>query len=191
MNPWLVAAKSALRSQTRTRRKALPLEVRAAAAAAIADRLGGLDLPAGAMVAGYAAAGSELDPSLALARLAARGHPLCLPVVVERDQPLEFHTWRPGEPLVPGNGARVPLGGALALPDVLLVPLIAFDERLRRLGQGGGYYDRTVPALRRIRPLLAIGIGFATQQVPLVPGDARDIVLDLVVTEDRLVTRAS
>jgi 5-formyltetrahydrofolate cyclo-ligase len=179
-----MAAKAALRAEARARRKALSAEVRADAAMRVARILNeGLSLRAGTMIAGYAAAGSELDLAPTFAALARPERQFCLPVVVERGQPLEFHTWRPGSPLVPGNGSLVPLGGQLAVPDILLVPLLAFDERLRRLGQGGGYYDRTLAALRSTRQVIAIGVAFAAQQVPLVPCGPEDAELDAIITE--------
>jgi 5-formyltetrahydrofolate cyclo-ligase len=111
-----------------------------------------------------------------------------LPVVVARGGPLRFRRYRYGDPLEHGNGADVPMASAPeVLPDLLLVPLIGFDGDGNRLGQGGGYYDRTLPLLRRQRSILAIGVAFSVQFVPSLPCVATDQRLDAVVTENEWI----
>ncbi len=116
--------------------------------------------------------------------LHARGHDLCLPVVVERSAALQFRTWAPGDALVDSVfGTQVPeVGQATLAPDVLLVPLLAFDRSGYRLGYGGGYYDRTVAGLDQAA-VVSVGLGFAVQEVQQVPRDAHDRRLNWIVTE--------
>ncbi|MGY6635228.1 MAG: 5-formyltetrahydrofolate cyclo-ligase [Alkalilacustris sp.] len=172
------AAKAALRDRMKTRRAGL--EVPAAAPACVLAKI--LRSHAGRRVAGYWPLPAEADPRPALL---AHGGPWCLPVVVGRDKPLIFRDWRPGAELVPGPfGVQQPVG-AVCTPQVVVVPLLAFDRRGHRLGYGGGFYDRTLAGLLP-RPL-AIGFSFADQEVEVVPVEATDAPLDLIVTEDGVI----
>jgi len=143
--------------------------------------------PSPLRVSAYWPMGSEMDPRPLLAALHARDHPLCLPVVMGAGRPLVFRRWVPGDPLVPaGFGTSVPGEGAAEMaPDLLFVPLLAFDTAGYRLGYGGGFYDRTLAALRAVKPVLAVGLGYAAQQVAEVPHDSLDQRLDWIVTETR------
>lgn len=183
--PELAAAKRQLRREAATRRSAAARAAPAAGEALAAQVLQAIDLPAGALVSGYAPMRDEIDPHPLLAALAARGHGLCLPVVAGKGRPLVFRRWRPGAPLVEGAyGALVPEEGAeTCAPAVLLVPLLAFDRAGYRLGYGGGFYDRTLAGLRGQGPVLAIGVAFAGQEVPAVPREATDQPLDWLATE--------
>ena len=149
----------------------------AARAAAHADRL-----PPGAVVALYRAMGSELDTDALALALARAGRRLCLPVVLQRDAPMIFRAWSPGEPLeldVAGCPAPLPLAEVLE-PDVIVTPLLAFDAAGGRLGQGGGYYDRTFAA----RPdAIRIGFAYAGQQAPRLDLEDHDIRLHGVLAE--------
>jgi 5-formyltetrahydrofolate cyclo-ligase len=182
----LVQRKAALRAEQRRRRRALG-PGGGAAAAAVAERLiAEFRLPRGGVVSGYWPLADELDPRPAMTRLAALGHPLALPRVQGRRRPLAFHAWRPGEPLLAGPfEVMEPAPHApLATPRVLLVPLLAFDRRGRRLGYGAGYYDLVLRELRASSPTpLAIGVAVAAQEVEEVPTGPRDQPLDAVVTE--------
>jgi 5-formyltetrahydrofolate cyclo-ligase len=186
-----VNAKATLRVLARGRREAIDPDTRRRAASEVAAHVVGLlrDRPAG-VVAGYAAIGSEIDPWPALADLGQRGWMTALPVIVERTAPLQFRRWRQGEPLeTRAWGIREPgPDAAIVVPDVLLVPLLAFDRCGHRLGYGGGYYDRTIAMLSAGRSLLTIGVAFAEQQVDAVPVLAYDIPLDHIVTPSGVVT---
>ena len=190
-DPARAAEKKALRAEARRRRAEaaarLPEAPERVARAALADLAG--HLAGGAVVAGYVAVEPELDPGPLMAGLAARGHGLALPVVAARDAPLLFRAWAPGAPLEPGVlGIPVPtLASPAIVPHLLLVPLVAFDAAGRRLGQGGGYYDRTLGLRRREGPpVVAIGLGFAAQEFPALPEEAFDERLDGVATENGL-----
>jgi 5-formyltetrahydrofolate cyclo-ligase len=129
--------------------------------------------------------GDEIDPLPLLQRLRAAGAIVALPVVVAKDQPLEFRRWPltkkppPGAHGIPAPGPDAPL----AVPEILLVPLLAFDGLRRRLGSGLGYYDRTLARLRAGAKVLAVGFAFAAQRDESLPHGPDDQVLDWVVTE--------
>lgn len=141
--------------------------------------------PSGITVSGYMPMGSEANVLPLLRTLRARGFTLALPVTPKRGQPLVFRCWEEGDALEKGPLAtRQPGGAAPAVcPDLVLTPLLAFDRAGNRLGYGGGYYDRTIRALREHQPVMAVGIAYAAQEVEAVPHDADDTPLDLVITE--------
>jgi 5-formyltetrahydrofolate cyclo-ligase len=142
-----------------------------------------LEAFAGRVLAGYLPIRTEIDPRPVLA---AWSGPVALPVVEAPRRPLVFRGWRPGDPLVRGSfGVPVPEAVRLLVPEVLIVPLLAFDGRGYRLGYGGGFYDRTLAALRGAgRPVAAVGFAYAAQRADALPTDATDVRLDAVVTED-------
>jgi 5-formyltetrahydrofolate cyclo-ligase len=144
-----------------------------------------IDLPPDATVAGYWPISNEIDPRPILSYLHAAGHSCCLPVVVAEKESLVFRVWRPGTALLPSpHGIQAPGQDAPEIvPDLLLVPLLAFDSRGHRLGYGAGCYDRTLHQLRASRSVLAVGLAFALQQVEWIPADKTDQRLDWVVTE--------
>jgi 5-formyltetrahydrofolate cyclo-ligase len=141
-------------------------------------------LPPGSIVGGYWPMGTELDVRPLMIALHERGHVCALPVA-QRRQPLTFHIWQPHDKLVAGVfGILMPDHHTpTVVPDVLLVPLLAFDAAGMRIGYGGGYIDRTIPEIRRRKDLLTVGIAYAAQQVAKVPADPFDQRLDWVVTE--------
>ncbi|MEX0922763.1 MAG: 5-formyltetrahydrofolate cyclo-ligase [Rhodovibrionaceae bacterium] len=147
-------------------------------------------IPEQVAVSGYWPMGSELDVRPLLQRLHERGQRLCLPVVVRAGARLMFRLWQPGDELVPaGFGTQVPPDSQPdVIPNVLLVPLLAFDRQGYRLGYGGGFYDRTLAHWREKRKILAIGVAYAGQEMPAVPRGAHDQALDLIVTEEEIVT---
>ena len=105
--------------------------------------------------------------------------------MIEKGEPLLFRHWRQGDALETGAlNTRHPLPSASVLtPDVLLVPLLAFDKEGQRIGWGGGFYDRTIAALRTQRSTLVLGVAFSCQQVDKVPCDNHDELLNGVITE--------
>lgn len=176
------------------RHSALVARDRAAAAAGpkapllIARRvLGDFVFMKGAIIAGYAAVRGEADPFPLMAALANQGHALCLPQTL--DETLVFRSWKPGDPLVVGR-FNIPEPDAKAKerrPDLILVPLLAFDSHGYRLGYGGGFYDRYLSEHRAKRTIRAIGIAYAGQKVDELPREPTDEPLDAVVTEESVI----
>src|SRR5215831_10265901 len=177
--------KAALRRAAIARRDALLPAERMAAALAIAERGLPVEITAGMVVSGFSPLKSEVSPLPLLRRLADAGASLALPVVAGRGQALIMRAWSFGAPLVPGVwGIREPPADAPELfPDILIVPLLAFDRHGHRIGYGAGYYDMTIARLRAMKPVLAIGLAFAVQEIAAVPATPRDARLDLVLTE--------
>ncbi len=138
----------------------------------------------GRVVSAYWPIRDEIDIRPVLHDLAPT-HDLCLPVVVAKGTPLVFRRWRPGDALREENfGTFVPHATEELIPEILIVPLAAFDARGFRLGYGGGFYDRTLAALRAAgRPVTAIGIAYEAQRIAEVPVEATDQPMDLIVTE--------
>ena len=135
-------------------------------------------------ISAYLPIREELDPEPVMRALVGLGYEVCVPVIEAQGQPLSFVTWRPGVATERGRlGVLVPVGGTSAVPDVLLVPMLAFDRRGHRLGYGGGFYDRTIAALRARGAVTAFGFAYAAQEVPEVPDEETDMRLDAVVTE--------
>jgi len=134
------------------------------------------------IVASYAPMANEADPALLHDAAVAHGHAIALPHITDRHAPMRFLGWTPGDPLVPGpHGLRQPRDDAPALtPDIILTPLVAFDARGNRLGQGAGYYDRAFATLPKA---LRIGVAWAMQQRDSVPAERWDMPLHAVITE--------
>lgn len=132
------------------------------------------------VLAGYMALADELDPRAAML---AHSGPVCVPAVQGRGQALVFHRWTVDAPMVTGAfKVQVPAQPNPVTPTVLIVPLLAFDAHGYRLGYGGGFYDRTLAALRAMGPVLAVGFAYDAQEMAQVPIDATDARLDFIVT---------
>jgi 5-formyltetrahydrofolate cyclo-ligase len=181
-------SKADLRAAALAKRDALSDNKRVAAAKAIAKR--GLPLPItpGTIVSGYSPIRSEIDPVPLLRALAAQGARLALPAVMARGKSLAFRVWSPDDRLMLG-----PLGipepspaAAEVIPDIMLVPLAAFDRAGHRIGYGAGHYDFTLAHLRKTKAIAAIGVAFAAQEIELVPALQHDVALDYVLTETRV-----
>ena len=181
--------KAELRRQALARRDALPAGERAQAAETIATRAFPVAVAPGAIVAGFMPMKSEINPLPLMRKLAAAGARLALPVVAGQGKPLIMRAWAFGEPLIAGVwGIRepAPLAPAVA-PDILIVPILAFDRAGQRIGYGAGYYDLTIAALRARQAVVAIGVAFAAQEIAAVPATSRDAPLDLVLTEREVI----
>ena len=183
----IAAEKAALRVQAREKRAQIQAGQGQAAAEAIAARgLGFLNLPddRDCIIAGYAAIGDELDVGPLLRRLHDEGRVLALPVTIGPGKPLVFRRWQPGDDMVRGfMNISEPLPSAPVVePDILLVPLLAFDSDGYRLGYGGGHYDRTLGELRRTGPVIAVGVAFEEQKIDTLPHDRYDQRLDWILT---------
>lgn len=186
----VVRAKVAMRAAARANRATMPAPLRAAAAL----RLAALDPapilgPPPIAVAAFRSMGEELDTGPLLARLDTVGYRLALPVMQGKGRPLLFRRWMPGDAMTTAIwGIEEPTAEKPAVdPDVLLVPLLAFDRCGFRLGYGGGFYDRTLREIRASRTVRAIGLAFAAQEVDAVPHLDYDERLDAVLTPDGLI----
>ena len=181
--------KSDLRREMIARRDALPADARSEAAEVIAARIFPLSIPAGATVSGFMPMKTEINPLPLMKKLADAGVQLALPVTGRRGQPLTMRAWTWGEPLASGVwGIREPKPEAPQVdPDILLVPLLAFDRAGRRLGYGGGFYDLTLAQFRSRKAVIAVGLAFAAQEIASVPTTPRDATLDLVLTEREVI----
>jgi len=182
-------SKNDLRVAALAKRDALPAADRAAAAQAMADRVFPILVPPGAIVSGYSPMKSELNPVPLMRTLADIGAQLALPVVQGRGKPLIMRAWSFGAPLVSGVwGIREPAADAPEVfPDIMLVPLAAFDRTGHRIGYGAGYYDMTIARIRAMKPVTAIGLAFAAQEADKVPAEPHDAPLDLVLTEKDVI----
>ena len=142
----------------------------------------------GVPLASYMAMRTEIDPTAAMEEAAAHG-PVGVPVIMGEAQPLKFRTWTPGCTMIPGEfGAAIPETGDWMTPEIVVVPLVAFDRNGGRLGYGGGFYDRTLELLRSKRPTLAIGFAYAAQEAVDLPLEPTDQPLDMIVTEQGVIT---
>ena len=137
-------------------------------------------LPQGMVVGGVWPLPGEIDLRPLLRLLHAKGHPIALPFTPPKGHPLEFRAWHPGAVMREGRFGTHHPDGEVLIPDVLLVPLLAFDRAGNRLGYGGGYYDRTLAGLPGVR---AVGFGFAAQEFPALCTEPTDRPLDAIVTE--------
>lgn len=152
---------------------------------ALVDALLALELPADAVVAGVMPLPREPDLMPAWHELHRRGHVIAFPETTPPGESLLFRRWQPGVSLLAGRfGTRYP-DGPETVPDIVFVPLLAWDRRLARIGYGGGYYDRTLAGLPNA---VAIGFGFASQEVASVPTGPYDVPLDAMVTDRDVVT---
>lgn len=149
------------------------------------SRLGAL---AGRPISAFHAFGDELPTLPLIERLIREGALIGLPVVIRKGLPLIFRRWRPGDAMGTGPfGIQQPLPEAREIePEVLFVPMAAFDAAGYRLGYGGGFYDRTLERLRSRGSILAIGLAFDEQEVAAVPREPHDQRLDLMLTPSGL-----
>ncbi len=191
----VAAAKSNLRNQALSRRDALDGEFRINASLEIAQRGAALDVFSpdgffpGTCLAGFHPIRSEIDPRPLMAELAARGARLCLPVVMDKTT-IEFRELVRGGPLIDSGFGSVgpPKGAAVLDPDILLVPLSAFDRQGGRIGYGAGFYDRAISRLRKTGAAkILLGIAFSCQEVETVPMEPHDVHLHGIITETELI----
>lgn len=184
-----LSTKTDLRIAALARRGALGEAYRDAAAHALAAQAFPVPIAPGASVAGYSPIRSEIDPVPLMQTLAGVGARLALPVIIARDAPLMFRVWDAGNALVAGSlGILEPPAEAPQLmPDIVLVPLAAFDRAGHRIGYGAGHYDRTFAQLRAAKPFTAIGLAFDTQEIAAIPMQPHDVALDFVLTETRVI----
>jgi 5-formyltetrahydrofolate cyclo-ligase len=189
MSDAISELKSIIRKDALLRRDALPAAERAQAAETIAARPFPLALAAGTIVSGFMPLKTEVNPLPLLRKLSQRGVRLALPAIAGRGHPLIMRAFAFGDELASGQwGIREPKVDAPDVaPDVMLVPLLAFDRHGHRIGYGAGYYDMTIGKFRAMKPVVAVGIAFAAQEIGEVPVTPRDARLDLVLTEREII----
>jgi 5-formyltetrahydrofolate cyclo-ligase len=180
-------SKSELRAAALAARDALSSEQRAAAALALAARGLPLEIAPGTIVSGYSPIRSEIDPVPLMRALGSKGARLALPAVMARGKSLAFRAWAPDDRLMMGPlGILEPSPAATEIiPDIMLVPLAAFDRLGHRIGYGAGHYDYTLAHLRKVKPIAAIGLAFSAQEIKTVPALQHDVALDYVLTETK------
>ena len=184
-SPTIKDQKSQLRTEALARRDALPASERAAAVETVTQRPFPVDVKQGAIVSGYSPMKSEFNPVPLMRKLSDAGASLALPVTPKRGNPLIMRAWAFGDEMAAGVwGIREPKPDSPEVfPDIMLVPLAAFDRNGHRIGYGAGYYDMTIARIRAIKPVVTIGLAFAAQEIERVPATAFDARLDLVLTE--------
>jgi 5-formyltetrahydrofolate cyclo-ligase len=182
------ASKADLRTAALAKRDALSDEQRAVAAEALARRGVPFEIAPGMVVSGYSPIRSEIDPVPLMRKLAEQGAKLALPAVMARGKSLAFRAWSPSDRLMLGPlGILEPSPAAAELiPDIMLVPLAAFDPQGHRIGYGAGHYDFTLEHLRKVKAITAVGAAFAVQQIKAVPAQPHDVALDYVLTEKKV-----
>ncbi len=181
----LAEVKARARKAAFARRKAAHAEGHPEQAAYLSSVLAGYR---GVPVASYMAMRSEIDPTPAMEEAVAHG-PVGVPVIMGPGQPLRFRCWEPGVAMVDGGfGALIPQTGDWMIPEIVIVPLVAFDRAGGRLGYGGGFYDRTLEGLRARGPVLAVGFAWSAQEEQALPLESTDQPLDLIVTEAGVIT---
>jgi 5-formyltetrahydrofolate cyclo-ligase len=181
-------SKADLRAAALAKRDALSDEQRAAAAQGLAKRGLPFAITPGMVVSAYSPIRNEIDPVPLMRKLAEQGAKLALPAVLARGKSLAFRAWSPDDRLMLG-----PLGipepspaAAEMIPDVMLIPLAAFDRQGHRIGYGAGHYDYTLAHLRKVKAIAAVGIAFAVQEIRAVPALPHDVALDYVLTEKKM-----
>jgi 5-formyltetrahydrofolate cyclo-ligase len=181
------ASKGDLRKIALDARDAMEATARAAASEKLAVRRLPFEIAAGSIVSGYSPIRSEFDPVPLMQKLAGQGTKLALPAVPARGKSLIFRAWSPGDRLTLGPLGILEPSPAMAelIPDIMLVPLAAFDRLGHRIGYGAGHYDFTLAHLRKVKPIIAVGLAFAAQEIKAVPALAHDVALDYVLTENK------
>ena len=189
MSDSISELKSVIRKDALMRRDALPAAERAKAAETIAPRAFPLAVERGTIVSGFMPLKTEINPLPLMRKLAEQGAQLALPAIDGRGKPLIMRAFAFGDALASGQwGIREPKADAPeVVPDILLVPLLAFDRIGHRVGYGAGYYDMTIAKVRGMKPAIALGIAFAAQEIEQVPVTPRDARLDLVLTEREII----
>ena len=183
-----IASKADLRAAALAKRDALSDEQRADAAQGLARRKLPFEIAPGTVVSGYSPIRNEIDPAPLMRKLAEAGAKLALPAVLARGKSLAFRAWSPDDRLMLGPlGIPEPSPAAAELvPDIMLIPLAAFDASGHRIGYGAGHYDHTLAHLRKVKAIAAIGIAFAVQQIKAIPALPHDVALDYVLTEKKV-----
>ena len=177
--------KTAARKAAFARRKSAYAQARPDQAAHLSAFLAG---HRGVPVSGFMPINTEIDPRPAMEEAAAHGR-VGVPIIQGKGLPLTFAHWDPDTPMVEGPfKARIPANIQPMVPEIVIVPLVAFDRKGGRLGYGGGFYDRTLQGLSDRGPCLAVGFAFAAQEADGLPLEPADQPLDLIITESGVLS---
>src|SRR2546423_5787239 len=179
------ASKAQLRAAALAKREALSDKQRAKSAQALAKRGLPVEIVRNLVISGYSPIRNEIDPMPLMIKLAAQGARLALPVINARGKSLTFRAWSPSDRLMMGPlGIPEPSPAAAEVdPDIMLVPLAAFDRAGHRIGYGAGHYDYTFAHLRKSKAVMGIGLAFAIQEIETVTALSHEVALDYVLTE--------
>jgi 5-formyltetrahydrofolate cyclo-ligase len=144
------------------------------------------------VIAGYIAYGAEVNIELLLDLYSELGHIICLPCIEEENSPLTFRQYKKGIELITHNKYGIKqLDSSFpeVFPNIIITPLVAFDSSGSRIGQGGGFYDRTFENLTLLNvDFLAVGVAYKCQQTHYIPTNSYDHRLDAIITEERVFT---
>ncbi len=181
--------KRQLRTKAVHKRAEIPLDHALWCAFEIVGRFDDLPLPSNPIVSAYWPMKTEIDIRPLMQALFDKGVVVALPVVVTKTAPLLFRRWEPQAELVEGlYGVEQPDEKyETVVPNVLLLPLLAFDRKGGRLGYGGGFYDRTIARLRQITTPVVVGVGFSDQEIDYVPLERTDEKLNFILTEKEII----
>jgi 5-formyltetrahydrofolate cyclo-ligase len=190
--PSSAFSKPALRDQAFAQRMTIPPDEQQAAALAMRDNfLKSLYLPKGTSISGYMPIKSEISPLPLFDVLMERGYALLMPRVIPNDTVLEFRTWNRKTPMTRslyGIEEPDPAHSAVSIPDLFILPLLAFDGQGNRLGYGAGYYDQTFSRLRGKVSFRVVGVGYEAQRHETVPHESHDYRLDMCITDKNVYT---
>ena len=181
----VAAQKIRIRAYSKKKRALLSASATSAAADLAENFMEALTIIGDGSIAGYWPISTEFDVKPLLQKLSCAGITVSLPAVIPDQKTLVFQSWSKSMQLVKGPyGTLQPVGSsALITPDILMIPLLAFDSAGGRLGYGGGYYDRTLADLRKEKKVTAVGIAYVGQEINEVPTCSSDERLDWIVTE--------
>ena len=136
---------------------------------------------------GYYPSNYEFDDLSILEFLEKKNYKISLPIIKKNYQ-MDFFKWSKNDPLkINKYGIPEPVSSKILYPDILLVPLVGYDSNLNRLGYGGGFYDRYLEKISKIKKIFKIGLGFSYQEIKKIPINKHDKKLDLIVTEKKII----
>jgi len=145
-----------------------------------------VEIPHGSIISAYWPIGSEIDVRPLITEIYNRGYDICLPLIEEKNAPLKFRHWEPEAVMVKSSNFKIfePCKNHHdeMIPNIIIVPLLAFDKAKHRLGYGGGFYDRTIAALK---PAMSIGVAYSDQEIDKIPSEDWDVQLNKIVTENK------
>jgi 5-formyltetrahydrofolate cyclo-ligase len=138
-------------------------------------------------IGGYYPSNYEIDDLNILDLLEKKNFKVSLPII-KKDNQMNFYSWSRNDPLkINKFGIPEPVPSKIFYPDILLVPLVAYDSSLNRLGYGGGYYDRYIEKIEKIKKVTKIGLAFSFQKISSIPINQYDKKLDFIVTEKEIL----